>query len=136
MDTNKQFVIGQGVRHDFAEKILENKKNNNYNNKELDLENIQKFVCYEKNKYSHKRIPHNTIIGSTRKENENSFSLPLLIDERCELMSDHQTGQHIQGMILIEACRQTFIAVTEEFFYVRKNRTVLLCYQWNGYRIL
>jgi len=31
-------------------------------------------------------------------------------------MSDHQTGQHVQGMILVEASRQAFIAVTEEFF--------------------
>ncbi len=55
-------------------------------------------------------------IGVAEKVNENLFSLPLLIDERCELMTDHQTGQHIQGMILVEACRQTFIAVTEEFY--------------------
>ncbi|ETS33145.1 A-factor biosynthesis repeat protein [Photorhabdus khanii NC19] len=56
------------------------------------------------------------MIGVAEKVNKNLFSLPLLIDERCELMADHQTGQHIQGMILIEACRQTFIAVTEEFY--------------------
>ena len=43
--------------------------------------------------------------------------MPLLIDERCELMADHQTGQHIQGMLLVEASRQAFIAVTEEFIY-------------------
>jgi hypothetical protein len=48
---------------------------------------------------------------------DNSFEAALLLDERCELMADHQTGQHIQGMILIEAARQLFLAVTEEYFF-------------------
>jgi HAD superfamily hydrolase (TIGR01490 family) len=39
----------------------------------------------------------------------------LMVDERSELMGDHQTGQHLQGMILIEAMRQSFLAVTEAF---------------------
>lgn len=47
--------------------------------------------------------------------------MPLLIDERCELMADHQTGQHIQGMLLVEASRQAFIGVTEEFIYQQES---------------
>src|SRR3546814_8567164 len=31
-------------------------------------------------------------------------------------MLDHLTGQHIQGMVLTEACRQMFLAVTEKYF--------------------
>ncbi|MBB4868223.1 acyl-CoA thioesterase FadM [Pseudomonas nitritireducens] len=30
-------------------------------------------------------------------------------------MLDHLTGQHVQGMVLLEACRQMFLAVTEQF---------------------
>ena len=30
-------------------------------------------------------------------------------------MDDHQTGQHLQGMLLVEASRQAFLAVTEAF---------------------
>ena len=37
----------------------------------------------------------------------------MLIDDRNEIMSDHITGLHLQGMLLIEATRQMFIAVGE-----------------------
>lgn len=39
----------------------------------------------------------------------------MLLHERNELILDHLTGQHIQGMVLTEACRQMFLAVTEQF---------------------
>lgn len=65
---------------------------------------------------SHKRRPENTLISEPRRVAENVFELSLLIDEDCELMADHQTGQHVQGMVLMEAARQTFLAVTEAFF--------------------
>lgn len=65
---------------------------------------------------SHKRKPENTLISDPRRLAENLFELDLLIDEDCELMADHQTGQHVQGMVLMEAARQTFLAVTEAFF--------------------
>lgn len=69
-----------------------------------------------KNNYTHKKKTQNILIGKTDKINDHLYSLPMLIDENSELMNDHQTGQHIQGMVLVEAFRQTFIAVTEEFF--------------------
>ena len=65
---------------------------------------------------SHKRRPENTLISDPRRLADNLFELDLLIDEDCELMADHQTGQHVQGMVLMEAARQTFLAVTEAFF--------------------
>lgn len=42
--------------------------------------------------------------------------MQLLIDENCELMQDHQSGQHVQGMVLIEAARQGMIAIAEQYF--------------------
>jgi len=65
---------------------------------------------------SHKRDARNTLISEPRRLNEDVFELDLLVDEDCELMSDHQTGQHLQGMLLLEAARQSFLAVTEAFF--------------------
>lgn len=38
-------------------------------------------------------------------------------------MGDHQTGQHVQGMIVIEAFRQSFLAVTESFFPLESKST-------------
>ena len=116
IDTNSQFIVGQGVRDDYAGKVLENQSRNKSHDNKLDLTELNKLTSENKNSYSHKKINHNTLIGTAEKVKDNLFALPLLIDERCELMADHQTGQHIQGMILVEACRQTFIAVTEEFY--------------------
>lgn len=65
---------------------------------------------------THKRFAENTVISEPRQVDQYSFALDLLIDEDCEMMSDHQTGQHLQGMLLIEAARQSFLAVTERFF--------------------
>lgn len=65
---------------------------------------------------THKRRLRNSIISSPRRINADLYEVDLLVDERSELMSDHQTGQHIQGMILVEAARQMFLAVTEAFF--------------------
>ncbi|CAK0777348.1 AfsA domain-containing protein [Azospirillaceae bacterium] len=67
--------------------------------------------------YTHKHKPENSIISVPRRTiSPERFELDLLVDERSELMCDHQTGQHVQGMVLIEAARQTFLAVTERFF--------------------
>lgn len=65
---------------------------------------------------SHKRNACNTMISEPWRVSEDTFEMDVLIDEQGELMSDHQTGQHIQGMILFEAARQSFLAVTEAFF--------------------
>lgn len=65
---------------------------------------------------SHKHKPENILISSPQRVHDNAFVLDVLIHQDCELMSDHQTGQHLQGMILLEAARQSLLAVTEAFF--------------------
>lgn len=65
---------------------------------------------------THKHRLENSIIAHPERIDEHCFEAALLLDERSELMTDHQTGQHIQGMVLIEAARQLFLAVTEAYF--------------------
>lgn len=65
---------------------------------------------------SHKKNKRNTLISAPRRLDDTTYELDLLVDEECEVMSDHQTGQHLQGMLLIEAARQAFLAVSEAFF--------------------
>lgn len=65
---------------------------------------------------THKRHIRNSIISSPRQITADLYEVDLLVDERSELMNDHQSGQHIQGMILVEAARQMLLAVTEAFF--------------------
>lgn len=65
---------------------------------------------------SHKHEPANTLISRPEQTGEGSYRLDMCIDQNCELMGDHQTGQHVQGMILVEAARQSFLAVSEAFY--------------------
>ncbi|PHM29439.1 hypothetical protein Xinn_03685 [Xenorhabdus innexi] len=65
---------------------------------------------------SHKHNEVNTLISKPSKITDDIYELDMLIDEGCHLMLDHQTGKHVQGMILMEAARQSFLAVSEEFF--------------------
>ncbi|WP_071871822.1 AfsA-related hotdog domain-containing protein [Atopomonas hussainii] len=67
-------------------------------------------------RHVHKHVSHNGMISMPRRLTQTTFEVDVLLDERCAEMSDHVTGQHIQGMVLTEATRQTFLAVTEEFY--------------------
>jgi len=71
---------------------------------------------------SHKKKACNTLIASPIMVDDRTYTMDLCIDQNCELMDDHQTGQHVQGMVLIEASRQAFLAVTESFFLRERNQ--------------
>jgi len=65
---------------------------------------------------AHKTRPENILISWPRKLADDLYEADLMLDSDSELMRDHITGQHIQGMVLIEAARQTFLAVTEAYY--------------------
>ncbi len=65
---------------------------------------------------THKSRPENCLISTPFKINENTYESQLILDDDAELVLDHLTGLHVQGMILIEACRQMFIAVAMDYF--------------------
>ena len=119
IDKAYEIIIGQGVRKDFAGKVISDQARNAVHGNKLKMCSLEKLVSDKKNAHCHKRLEQNVLIGSVEQTEHNGdlYAMPLLIDERCELMADHQTGQHIQGMLLVEASRQAFIAVTEEFIY-------------------
>ncbi|MEM7307844.1 MAG: AfsA-related hotdog domain-containing protein [Planctomycetota bacterium] len=68
---------------------------------------------------THKHEVKNILISSPRKLGPDEFELDLLVDGRSAELSDHQTGQHIQGMALLEAARQSILAVTEHYYIPR-----------------
>jgi hypothetical protein len=65
---------------------------------------------------AHKHRPENVLISVPRPTGSSSFESDLLVDSGNELMSDHLTGQHMQGMLVMEAGRQMFIAVAEQHY--------------------
>ncbi|MDI3440759.1 AfsA-related hotdog domain-containing protein [Erwinia sp. V90_4] len=117
-----EIIVGQGVRKDFAGNVIYNKEKNAIYGSKLKISSLERLISNKKNVHCHKRLEQNILIGTAEQagHNSNIYTMPLLIDERSEFMADHQTGQHIQAMLLIEASRQAFIAVTEQFIYTEE----------------
>ncbi|MFI9161978.1 AfsA-related hotdog domain-containing protein [Kitasatospora aureofaciens] len=65
---------------------------------------------------AHKHREQNVLIAGLRQIDALRYQADLRLDNDNELLLDHTTGQHIQGMIIIEAARQMFLAVTERFY--------------------
>lgn len=108
-------VPGQGLSHDEMAELLEEAEN---------YEMRQAFEYWEmvmqspraSKELAHKRKHENVLIGEPLQVDEERFEVDLFIDDENAIMSDHVTGQHLQGMLLIEACRQAFLAITEKYF--------------------
>ncbi|MCZ7853829.1 AfsA-related hotdog domain-containing protein [Agrobacterium salinitolerans] len=64
-------------------------------------------------KLTHKHRPENTLISTPLLIGTDHYRSHLILSAQNELLLDHVTGQHVQGMVLVEACRQMFIAVSE-----------------------
>jgi len=61
---------------------------------------------------THKKRSENILISPPTLNSSSIYEADLIISSLNELIIDHVTGEHIQGMILIEACRQMFIAIS------------------------
>jgi hypothetical protein len=65
---------------------------------------------------THKHNKENILISEPNRLSEDEFNMSVLIDESCEMMQDHQTGLHVQGILLLEASRQGYLAIFEKYF--------------------
>ncbi|MBD2810814.1 hypothetical protein ID853_07945 [Xenorhabdus sp. Vera] len=80
-----------------------------------------------KTRITHKHKRKNVLISKTIKTGDTSYQCHLLIDDDCAEMADHVTGQHIQGMVLLEACRQMINSVSERFLIkTGRNKSFVL----------
>lgn len=71
---------------------------------------------------THKHLIKNILISNPKQISEKKYEMALMIDENCAELSDHITGEHLQGMLLIEAARQATLAVTEKYFITEEKR--------------
>lgn len=106
---------GQGLGDRALAGLLERVARSPYG-RHFDVEALRRRPVRASRRLSHKHRAENTLISEPRRLAENLFEMDLLIDEEGELMCDHQTGQHVQGMVLFEAARQAIMAVAEAFF--------------------
>jgi len=112
---NKKFILGQGVQKEQQDLLLtlfEQKELPQRSNSHLVLPPFQKAGDQQ----THKHHPKNIMISQPRAIDESVYEATLLIDGRNDLLGDHITGQHIQGLALIEAARQIAFVVTDTFF--------------------
>lgn len=106
---------GQGLGDKAVAELMDRVFRSPYG-RHFDVEALRRRPARASRRLSHKHRPENTLISEPRKVAEDLFEMDLLIDEDGELMCDHQTGQHVQGMVLFEAARQSIMAVAEAFF--------------------
>jgi hypothetical protein len=67
---------------------------------------------------THKRSCDNVLITELKSSGEHSYVCELNVADRTDRLSDHVTGEHIGGMILLEAGRQTMVAALESEYGV------------------
>ncbi|RLK58718.1 AfsA-related hotdog domain-containing protein [Actinokineospora cianjurensis] len=67
----------------------------------------------------HKHREQNVLLSDLRPVAAGHWVAGLVVHGENELLLDHQTGQHVQGMVVTEAMRQMFIAVFEAEHGVR-----------------
>ncbi|MEO6677694.1 MAG: AfsA-related hotdog domain-containing protein [Pseudomonas sp.] len=65
---------------------------------------------------THKLKSHNIAISAPGENGNGTYSASLMIDDANAELSDHLTGQHVSGMMVIEAARQMTIAVAEAYY--------------------
>jgi hypothetical protein len=68
---------------------------------------------------AHKHRENNVLLADLTPEGDGVYRANLRLHSDNELLQDHHTGQHVQGIVIIEAFRQMFIAVFEASHGVR-----------------
>jgi hypothetical protein len=82
----------------------------------------------------HKHRAENVLLAGLRRTGTDSFAADLRVHGDNELLLDHQTGEHVQGMVIVEAVRQLFLGVFETGY---RHRRPLRSYYvvWNSVRL-
>lgn len=112
---NKIFAPGQGVHREQQEYLIELfEKQSVFERLNSQLLHIAPDKAGSQE--THKRKSKNIMISQVRAIHDSLFEADLVLDDRDELLDDHITGQHLPGMVLIEAARQIAYVVTEQFF--------------------
>ena len=121
--TNYDIYFGQGVNLVKVFSLLNFVKKTGLSRK-YNFIIDKKFTKVDK-LLTHKHKIENVMISEPCLIDIDTYESDLFIDDRCSEMSDHVTGQHIQGMVLIEAARQMTIAVSEKFIIEATRRDKL-----------
>jgi hypothetical protein len=123
MENNKVFpdciVIGQGLDQRRIDYLAERMKQRGI------LDSIR-IIWPDPHKADlhliHKHNPDNAMITVPTQANDSRYIAALTLNDGCAEMSDHVTGQHIQGTVLLEAARQMMMASVEIHAFTPEQR--------------
>ncbi|AUM12863.1 AfsA-related hotdog domain-containing protein [Ketobacter alkanivorans] len=106
------YHLGQGVAMERANRISHDA---------VELKGLGVNIAFEAIRKSSRHLVHkhncaNSMLSVPRRVSEHLYEADVHIDDRCSDLDDHITGQHVSGMVLVEACRQMFLAVTEQYY--------------------
>jgi hypothetical protein len=125
---NYRIIIGQGISQDDIEQL--NDEVNKSNNKKTIFFAQNELLAFQHDKKHqksvHKHKASNVLVSPPAIVGNNFFHSSIHIQSQCAELSDHTTGQHIQGMIIIEAARQLLLAACEN--YLLKEESKGKCY--------
>lgn len=122
----RHVLVGQGVSEGWLQYLRQRVADRCL---DIEFHNTRQVEQRTGRRFAHKRSRKNILITDPVQAGPNHFHCLLAIDDDCEIMSDHTTGCHLQGMLLIEAARQTFLAVTERYLL---DNSVPHCFVING----
>lgn len=105
-------IFGQGVNEEESD-ALQNLVYQHGLQASITFGNLD-ILSYKENKDKvHKHHKKNATISKPVPRGHNSYESILLVDNASAEISDHITGQHMSGMVLLEAARQMMLAVIE-----------------------
>lgn len=115
----ERYIVGQGMTYEGIQ-ALQNQLSNYCSLSDVKIhEMLSVRVSPE---VVHKHCMQNVHITEPVRVSDLEFVSSLVLHDQCSEMSDHVTGVHVPGIVLIEAARQMFMAVAEMYFLEPKQR--------------
>lgn len=126
MHNRKKVIFTQGISLHQV-KFLKNKLiENGFLSEQIDIPGY--FYHREQKEMVHKSYDNNVIITEPVCNNNTFDNFFYVVDEP-DIMKDHQTGLHSQGMLLYEAARQTLTSIVERYIHKRFFNTDVMITQ-------
>jgi hypothetical protein len=116
-DLKQRYIFGQGIDDEEINDLQTNIDQNLYPEIFAALPPARTEL-----RLTHKHKSYNNLVSDPKRISEANYELQMVIDDKNDIMADHLTGQHIQGVLLIEAARQAWTAVTEKYHFVNDNK--------------
>jgi hypothetical protein len=115
--------LGQGIEHDrlFGVLALLDKRHSRKGYRIVNLQQMLDQADPSHQATVHKARRENVLITRPQQVAEARYESWLALQDSGELLGDHMTGQHVQGMLLIEAARQMMLSVSETYLLGEKT---------------